>query len=233
MPVPSLNEKGQYAFTDAQQIIMEKVCNAMAEVGAVPKRAQNKHGGYFYATADDVYDSVRKILAKAGLVPKSTQTDCQIEHVGEGKDRKTWLRIDFALKFLGEETPDEKTIMLQFFGPQSFQAASTYALKYWLRDRLLLSTGEGDLDNYETDPDSTPDQQPPALRRASTVGLHSNRVDDIMGAISSPKEARKVGTILGKFKKHPGDESVKSLRAAIASLTPAEAAQVEKAIFEV
>ena len=235
MPIINLNQQGQADFTEEQQVVMEKVCKAMARVGAVPKRAENRHSNYKYATADDVYDSVRKILAEVGLVPRITQTSCEIKHTGEGKDRKTWLNLVFDLWFMGETVHDQKTIMLQFLGPQSFQAASTYSLKYWLRDRLLLSTGEGDLDNYQAD---TPpgESQAPELRRADesaeqpALPMPTDRTvwaKEMVSLLGSPKEAKMVAKILGELGKHPGTLKEDDLEAALTTLTDEEAQKVE------
>lgn len=236
MPILKLDEHGYIILSDKEQDILARVCRAMDQVKAVEKRdeAPKAVGGYAYASADDVYDSVRKILAKNRLAPQQDELECQIERV-EGKDGKmvAYLRLRYSIGFIGER-PVNRSIMLQYNGPQSFQAAATYVLKYWLRGRLLLSTGEGDLDTYETESQASQGQSlPQELHRADeeqpTLPMTQDRAEWAreIASVLGPKDAKVIAKVLGEIGKHPSTLEEDDIVAALSSLTEEEAKKVE------
>ena len=68
--------------------------------------------------------------------------------------------MGFDLAGVGRGRPSVHTQCAQMTGAQSMQAVATYALKYWLRGRLLLATGDRDLDA-----ENKTDAKPPAVSR--------------------------------------------------------------------
>ena len=128
-----------------------RIASVMADIRTVPKRGENKFAHYHYATADDVYDALRPILAKHGLtVWQKIHGIREFEHKGvaflimdvatglDGEDPDTILPTPVPLNTAGT-----KGVRLD---AQAIQAALTYAQKYYLRSRFLLATGDPDAD---------------------------------------------------------------------------------------
>ena len=148
--------------------ISERIAAVMAEVGRVERDARNAHANYDYASADAVYDAVRPLLAKHGLVVRQ-----QCAPLLDGTvDGVVHLCLRVSTYFDGEECPPPVPVPLPIkrFTPQAVQAALTYAQKYFLRGALCLATGEPD-----ADADVPPEPQPaPAKPNLPTPGLGAN-----------------------------------------------------------
>ena len=118
----------------------------------------NEHFGYDFASADLVFLTVREAMEDHGILPWITEVE---------KPAPTELRMskskvlyvleatyDIALT-LGGLKPDEGeaeriTVFAPINSAQSSASIRTYAVKYWLRDKLLIATGEDFLDvDYE------------------------------------------------------------------------------------
>ena len=134
------------------------VAEAMFKMsGTVKKDAQNPYHKYMYASADAVYAAVREDIAQQGLAPWQDEVSLETLPVGNDKENKAlWVKVKYemALTPNGEkpkEPGEHVTIFAAITDPQSMGAVRTYALKYWLRGKLLISTGEGDLDTNEKD----------------------------------------------------------------------------------
>ena len=128
-----------------------RIAAAMAEITTVQKRGQNKFAGYDYATADDVYDALRPILARHGLTVWQRVVGLrEIDHKGA-----SFLVLEVATGLDGEDpdkippvpvplnTTTTKGVRLD---AQAIQAGLTYAQKYYLRSRFLIATGDPDAD---------------------------------------------------------------------------------------
>ena len=141
--------KGEIVMNDTKISVADKVVAVMKEVKSIQKRGKNTYAGYDYATADDVFDAVRPIMAKHGL---------SIKYKIKKERISTIRKVDFmimpvAMKFAGEKgyvvhpvplnTATKQGVRLD---AQMIQAAITYAEKYFLRARLMLATGDPDLD---------------------------------------------------------------------------------------
>lgn len=126
--------------------------------GRVDRDSRNKHGGWDYASADAVYAGVRKELAAQGLAPFMQQVRMEIKPYGKKNDgnERLWIEADYNIALTPDgRHPEEEcdfelvTVMAEFLSAQAFQAIRTYALKYFLRGKLLIQTGEPDVDNDE------------------------------------------------------------------------------------
>ena len=141
------------------------------------------HAGYDYASADALYQIARAELAAVGLAP--WQDELEIELIPpEGSQKKGWIRARYAMAL----TPDGRkpgagevehiTVMSQATGAQAFAAIRTFALKYWLRGKLLLATGE-QLD----DVDAMPKEPPPmkSKSKSKSAPQQAPAADDAAG----------------------------------------------------
>jgi hypothetical protein len=136
--------------------VVEAICAVMADVESVKKSQRNAHGGYDYASTDDIYAAVARKMGNAGLVCISLELSTEVV-TKEGKDKaQTWLKVVY--KFIlatkaASYTSDGliRTVMVPITGPQSFQAAQSYAEKQFLRSLFKLPTGDKDLDSFPED----------------------------------------------------------------------------------
>ena len=133
----------------------------------VEKDKEHSHYKYKYATADAVFGAVRKVLAKEGLAVWMQQVSFELEEIlrtvtnkktGEVEANgvhRLYAKVTFEFAI----TPDGKRpadgegelffLMDEILGVQSFMKIRTLALKYWLRTKGLISTGEGDADESD------------------------------------------------------------------------------------
>ena len=142
--------------------IVKALCKVQASIEAVPKSQHNRHGNYNYASADDIYAAVTRKLGEAGLVIYPLElTPVEIKRVEisstdrEGNvEKKTaqWGKFHFGYALMTEEATwfdprSAQSLLLQILGPQSHNAAESYAQKTYLRALLKLPTGDMDLDS--------------------------------------------------------------------------------------
>lgn len=137
--------------------IVRAICKIMSSLEAVKKSQKNQHGGYMFASTDDIYAALTKKMGECGLMLVSGETDCEIVRV-EKTDSKTgqvvtsqWLRATFSFTLATEEATwtdpgARRTLFIQVTGPQAFQAAQSYAEKAFLRSLFKVPTGDLDLD---------------------------------------------------------------------------------------
>ena len=117
------------------------------------------HGqGWDYATKDRVYENVRTHLAEAGMVPT-----CTVDRIEEGL---VW----FSLGFDGAQEREMFPLPIpRQPTPQAWGALRGYAVKYWLVNKLLISTGELDEDS-DGPLDESKEQPTPAPKERKRNG---------------------------------------------------------------
>ena len=131
----------------------QRIAGVMGEVTKIGRDSKNNHAGYGYASADAVYDAVRPILAKHGVNVEHRVKGLKVFAVRETDFLcvKVWVRLRSQSGFDFYWSKYEIPVNIQSkagvrFDAQGVQAAVTYAIKYFLRSRLLLNTGEPDAD---------------------------------------------------------------------------------------
>lgn len=133
--------------------IVEAVCKVMAGIDAVKKSQKNMHGNYLFASTDDIYAEIIRKQAAAGLMVM-----CLEENVPEitrvEKDGKTsqWAKFTFSFVLATKDATwadprSRRTLYVMVNGPQTFQAAQSYASKAFLKSLYMLPTGDMDLDS--------------------------------------------------------------------------------------
>ena len=122
-----------------------RIAQVMKAVRSLAHDACNTHSDYNYASADKFYQALQQPLAEAELVVRCDEVDCRLFTV-PNRDGRPMLhaRFVYELGFVGYPGAERRSLVLQLIGPQSFQAAETYARKYWLRGKFLVATGETD-----------------------------------------------------------------------------------------
>ena len=117
--------------------------------GTIEKDERNDFAEYDYASADAIYSHVREQIANKGYSVWMNEISFDVL---EGEKKKQWLKVSYEIGLTADGgRPDDKeleriTILAQYAGVQTCQAVRTYALKYFLRGRFLLPTGEKDAD---------------------------------------------------------------------------------------
>jgi len=133
--------------------IVLAIAAVMSSLEAVKKSNKNTHGGYNFASTDDIYAAITKKMGDIGFVVIGLEeAPPEIKSV-VSKDGKPsqWMRIShlFVLATKDATWTDRRcrrTLTLQITGPQSFQAAQSYNEKAFLRSLFKIPTGDMDLD---------------------------------------------------------------------------------------
>jgi hypothetical protein len=137
--------------------IVKAICAIQSSLGAVSKSNRNAHGGYNFASADDIYAALTRKMGEVGLCIVSLEDLCEIKRV-EGKDSKgdtkisQWAHMEFSFVLATEDATwtdkrAKRTLYIQVTGAQTFQAAQSYAEKAYLRSLFKIPTGDMDLDS--------------------------------------------------------------------------------------
>lgn len=185
--------------------IVQAICKVQASIDAVAKTQFNKQGGYKFASADDIYAAVTRRMGEVGLMILPLEMDpVTIERVEKQMtDERTgatstkvaqWGKFKFGFVLATPEATwfdprSSRSLFLQILGPQTFNAAESYAQKQFLRGLLKLPTGDMDLDSMAA-ADTEDDQE--ALngsrrRKSSAEGKRDGSVkvfNEIRGKIA-------------------------------------------------
>ena len=124
--------------------VLTKIAAVMAAVKTLTMDSQGY--GYKYASTDQIFTMLRSLCAEHELVVEGGLVNHTIAEVTMGKGQKVrktqWMTAVFQFRFAGEEHWEQRVQGGEVNCPQDFGAISTYARRYWLRDKLMLSTGD-------------------------------------------------------------------------------------------
>lgn len=136
--------------------LFAKMARVMGQLKRVPKSARNQHHGYNYASADDVYDAVREALSEANIAFFPTFVHYRQERLENSKQIRTWATFDFT--FACGDTGAIWTCRWDAEADDTqdkgLNKVATAAVKYFLLKTFVLSTGESDKDDPDTDGDA-------------------------------------------------------------------------------
>ena len=124
----------------------QRIAKAMKNIDEVEKDALNRHQNYRYASADSVFRAVRQAFAEAGLAISIQERNPKIVTKDSGKGAKQYFETNYAISVDNGISYEDVFMFVPYLGPQSIQAARTFALKYYLRAKFLIPTGETDSD---------------------------------------------------------------------------------------
>lgn len=175
-----------------------KVSGAINAVMKAMKRLEkgetNKHGGYRFASVDDFYDTVRPLMAEAGLIVGSDEDGFEIINTGTPDKPSNWLKLSFLFNLShadGEtwaHTPRRTIMVNASMGSQAFGAAQSYAEKQYLRSLFKISTGDPDAD-------SQPHEQLPERRHIEppkpTLAQRADRFETTLKGCATGKDLDK------------------------------------------
>ncbi len=185
---------GHRGVTPIPSSIVQALCQIMVTVDAVKKSQRNQHGGYNFASTDDIYAAVTRKMGEVGLILLSLEDRCEIKRIEKDGKTAQWAHMEFS--FVLATTADtwtdqraKRTLYIQVTGPQTFQAAQSYVEKAYLRSLLKLPTGDMDLDSMPQ-ADNEEDQHDllaPRKRKSSAAAKRDGTdvaFNELRGAIS-------------------------------------------------
>lgn len=174
--------------------IVAAVCKIMCAVESVRKSQKNQHGGYMFASTDDIYAALTHKMGEVGLILITREDSCEIVRVEKekngNKETSQWARITFSFVLATEQgtwadAAARRTLYIQVTGAQTFQAAQSYAEKSYLRSLFKLPTGDMDLDGM---PQAETEEQQTALagnvtKRKSSSSAKKDGTDKLFNEI--------------------------------------------------
>lgn len=136
--------------------IIRAISQIMSVTGAVSKSQHNHHGNYKFASTDDIYATLTRKMGEVGLVILLTELSSEVVRIDttdkDGKPKITqWLKVKYQFwlatdKDTWTHPTNVRTLFIQVTGPQTFQAAQSFAEKSYLRSLFKIPTGDLDLD---------------------------------------------------------------------------------------
>ena len=177
-----LSEEKTLGLLDPTPQTTGRIARAMLAMEGMVKHDRENNSvssdSYSYASADAVYLHIRDALANEGLFPWQSEIESKIV---EGKKGSTypWLTVTYEIGLAYDENKRPEvveiiTAMALLRNAQALQAVRTFALKYYLKGKLLLGTGEKDTDATNDTPPApeprtrTRSEQKPATSSRST-----------------------------------------------------------------
>lgn len=127
--------------------VAAKLAKIMGEIERIPKNGYNKHGKFYYATADDVAAATRPLFAKYNLAIRPEVVHYEIIPA-EQAEGSTLLAYEFKYHLTCADTGE--TVIHNWAGWANMKMgrdkapfiAATGAQKYWLKNLLILDTGD-------------------------------------------------------------------------------------------
>lgn len=178
--------------------IVQAICQVQATMDAVKKSNRNQHGGYNYASTDDIYASLTRKMGEVGLLCL-TMEDRETEIVRVEKEGKTvqWGKFLFSFVLATKDATwtdprNRRSLYIQITGPQTFQAANSYAEKSYLKSLFKIPTGDMDIDGMpqgETEEDQAALNAIGRVKRKSSSGAKKDGTNAVFNDIVAKLDA--------------------------------------------
>lgn len=137
--------------------IVKAICEIKKSLEAVSKTQKNSHGGYMFASTDDIYAALTRKMGQVGLIVMPLEDKCEIVRIEKkGRDGEPqtvqWAHLEYSFVLATDEDTwsdprAKRTLYIQVTGPQTFQAATSFAEKAYLRSLFKIPSGDMDLDS--------------------------------------------------------------------------------------
>ena len=171
--------------------IVKAICAIMVTIESVKKSQKNQHGGYMFASTDDIYSAVTRKMGEVGLVILTCEDGCEIVRVEKEGKTAQWARLTFSFVLATEagtwsDPNARRTLYVQVTGAQTFQAAQSYAEKAFLRSLFKIPTGDHDLDSMpqaDNEEDLAALTQP--VKKKSSAGAKKDGTDKTFNEIKA------------------------------------------------
>ena len=172
--------------------ISEAVATVIPKIGKIANKGTMAGGSqrFRFAKTDDIYAACRVELAKVGLTVIADQKKPKILSDDKSyKDSKTkepvltgQFTFNVGFSMGDQEELETMTFFVRITGPQTTAALRSYAIKYFLRGKLLLETGESvdEEDQLEGNgnPFESPDMPPKKATKQKPSEDQKQRIQD-------------------------------------------------------
>lgn len=141
-----------HGVTPIPASIVRAICAIKSTVEALKKSGKNPHGGYQFSSTDDLYAAIARKMGDVGLMCLALEVENEIKRIEKDGKTSQWLRVVYQYVWATEtdtwtDTSNRRTVCTQVTGPQTYQAAQSFAEKAYLRSTFKLPSGDMDLDS--------------------------------------------------------------------------------------
>lgn len=185
-------ERASYAIGRVNREMAAKLAArktaVMAEIERVAERGRNDHSKYSYAKAEDLMEEVRPLMASKGLAFTFDVVGHKVEQgkTTGGKPAEI-ATVEIAATLTDVDTGFAETSRVvgrgSDVGDKAIWKAYTGAIKYWLRNTFLISTGD--------DPETETIEMAPSDKGGAVDGAR-----DFVAEISAAKDTKVVNAIV-------------------------------------
>jgi hypothetical protein len=184
--------------------IVLAIALVMSSLEAVKKSNKNVHGGYNFASTDDIYAAITKKMGEIGFVILTLEESSpEIKPLTKDGKSSNWMKVSYLFVLATKDATwtdarFRRTLYIQILAPQTFQAAESYAKKQFLRSLFQIPTGDMDLDSlpegFEFNPlqFNAPKAPPPAPAGAEESLKSDETTVKEMTAQKPPPDMREV-----------------------------------------
>jgi hypothetical protein len=175
--------------------IVRAICTICATVDAVKKTGRNSHGGYMYSSTDDMYAATARKMGEVELTVLSLEDEHEIVRIERDGKTSQWLRVVYRFVLA---TPEDtwtdpnlkRSLFIQVTGPQTHQAAQSFAEKSFLRSLFKLPSGDMDLDSLpqaDNEDDQIKLSAPAGKRKSSAAAKRDGDGEKFVEALAKIK----------------------------------------------
>lgn len=192
--------------------IVQAVCRIQGSLEAVKKTGRNPHGGYQFASTDDIYAALTRKMGEVGLLILPLEAESEVVRVE--KDGKTvqWLKASFEFVLATADATwsdprSKRSLFIMINGPQTHQAAASYAEKAYLRSLFKIPSGDMDLDSMpqtDNEDDQVALAGPRAKRKSSYEGKRDGTVTDFNKLVAAIAAATNRDDLQAIYMEHAG-----------------------------
>lgn len=185
--------------TPIPSAIINAICAVQVTVEAVKKSQRNQHGGYQFASTDDIYAALTRKMGEVGLVMISLEDRAEIKRIEKEGKISQWAHMEFSFVLATKDATwsdprAKRTLYIQVTGPQTFQAAQSYAEKSYLRSLFKLPTGDMDLDSMpqaDTEEEQAALNAPPKRKSSASAKRDGDTAvfNDVRAAIANARHS--------------------------------------------
>lgn len=183
-----------HGLTPIPASIVKAICAIKSTVEALKKSGKNPHGGYQFSSTDDLYAAIARKMGDVGLMCLALEVENEIKRIEKDGKTSQWLRVVYQYVWATEtdtwtDTSNRRTVCTQVTGPQTYQAAQSFAEKAYLRSTFKLPSGDMDLDSMpqaDTEEELN-DMLTPRKKKSSSAAKKDGTAgifNDLRGAIS-------------------------------------------------
>lgn len=141
-----ITEIDEYGDKKDLAVLYSKVAKVMGQVGIIEKSGYNKYDDYEYATAEDIKEALRPLCAKENLWISSEIKSYNKNLISTQKGNYTEIELGMIFTLRCGDTGAKVKLLYSGYaldkGDKHIYKAYTGAMKYFLINNFMLSTGD-------------------------------------------------------------------------------------------